>query len=86
MLKLRLSFKLNYFAMQIIVVQNPIPVMPKPVVPLERPSGDEPLQRLKVTVGASLKEQLEKLKLEEKQDCDLSGKMNECAFIEVFSL
>ncbi|XP_025099052.1 cysteine and histidine-rich domain-containing protein 1-like [Pomacea canaliculata] len=57
---------------EIIVVQNPIPVMPKPVVPLERPSGDEPLQRLKVTVGASLKEQLEKLKLEEKQDCDLS--------------
>ena len=33
---------------------------PKPKLVEERPSQDDPMQRLKVTVGASLKQALEK--------------------------
>lgn len=55
---------------EVIVVQAPKQRAPKPSNPAERPSPDEPMQRLKVTVAASLKTQLEKLKLEDQSQTE----------------
>jgi hypothetical protein len=57
--------------LQVIVVKAPQPQKAK--APSERPSSDEPLNTLKVTVGASLKTELEKLKLADKKDDTETG-------------
>ncbi|XP_076445111.1 cysteine and histidine-rich domain-containing protein 1-like [Babylonia areolata] len=55
---------------EVIVVEAPKMRAPVPTAPAERPSQDEPMTQLKVTVAASLSAQLEKLKLEEKSQSD----------------
>ncbi|XP_072018786.1 cysteine and histidine-rich domain-containing protein 1-like [Amphiura filiformis] len=42
----------------------------KPIEPVQRPSDDEPMNRLQVTVGASLKSALAKLSLNKSEDAD----------------
>ena len=58
---------------QVIVVEAPKQRAPKPTNPGDRPAADEPMQTLKVTIGATLKAELEKLKLEEQSVTSSSG-------------
>ena len=60
---------------QVIVVEAPKQRAPqKPRDLNSRPPADELMTKLKTVIGASLKSQLEKLKLEDKTDTSSSGK------------
>lgn len=55
------------------MVEAPKQKVPKPMNPSDRPAADEPMQTLKVTIGATLKAELEKLKLEEQSVTSSNG-------------
>ena len=55
------------------MVEAPKRRAPKPTNPGDWPAADEPMQTLKVTVGTTLKAELEKLKLEEQSVTASSG-------------
>ncbi|KAK7497406.1 hypothetical protein BaRGS_00011450 [Batillaria attramentaria] len=58
---------------EVVVVEAPRHRSPMPSRQAERPSPEEPVQRLKVTFGASLRTQLEKLKIEEQSKPEVSS-------------